>query len=750
MEKSLSYSTKDWDDIADVPLLHVTYLIHILLPRRHFGHDRLQIEKQKILEDFSNVKEGLSGKLHIVPVGSKSEGYGIPDAVRLTDQPYIEFMSDIDAMLVREEFSASANEFEKAGTRNSVFIETSQTHAGYGRVRFGSPTDINSKLLYHDGQTDKCYLNSSMIMQEQVEMMKTSTDDDLKYSLQGPAVSSDDPVPVTLERGRTSKFVHPQDYVFAIPCNSWPECAIPWTRRKRTNNWLAVDIVDSIVSTGFHMVPVAHRLSNNPDIEWRLSFAKAEQILAEQAVTAAQRQCYVYLKILRKQTMEENTKLSSYFLKNIFLHCCDELPVRIWDDDPAGCVLYMLDVLLECVQKRNLPSYFLPENNLIDYLDESELQSIESALQNIRSDPISPILKFTDSRIFCYAQECLSYSTTFRSIVQLVLDEIASVEDVDIGRTVLGCFTDIQCNIASVMLGEKRTSFSYHLDFYQLFVQKYIQMSFVDFVNYMGIRLETPFITLMFYEKCLAEVQNFPELEYLRGNMACMCFALAQTHDDKSKERKMRLYQAEKLYNEVLQNNGIYFASTIDFANFLCDSERWEEAISLLEKFIEAERKRPSSMQNGYYPAESTTLNVQLQREVKYTGCFLASSLSFAYYFLIKATIETKLPNLPDILAKFEKHCHSVNSYGDYELLGYSGLDTKNYVLAELAFSKAANLHQNNLLAQVNLNLCRANDPPAKKQSRIVNLKIVFKCCLSIGYLLDDNIVNATNLIFNR
>jgi hypothetical protein len=43
--------------------------------------------------------------------------------------------------------------------------------------------------------------------------------------------------------------------------------------------------------------------------------------------------------------------------------------------------------------------------------------------------------------------------------------------------------------------------------------------------------------------------------------------------------------------------------------------------------FIDAEEKKPSMMQNGYYPAEATTLNEQLQREVKYTGCFLASSI---------------------------------------------------------------------------------------------------------------------------
>ncbi|VDI60473.1 Hypothetical predicted protein [Mytilus galloprovincialis] len=273
--------------------------------------------------------------------------------------------------------------------------------------------------------------------------------------------------------------------------------------------------------------------------------------------------------------MEENTKLSSYFLKNVFLYCCDELPD-------------ILDILLECAQKRNLPRYFLPENNLIDYLDDSELQSIESALQKISRNPIAPILEFTDSRMFCYGHESLSYRTTFRSIVQLVLNEIVSVKDVDVSRTVLGCFTYIQCNIAIVMLGEKRTSFSYHLNFYQLFVQKYIQMSFVDYINYMGIVLEKPFNALTFYEKCLAEVQNFPELEYVKRNvnMASICFALSQTHDDKSKERKMRLCQAENIYNEVLQTSGIHFASTINFANFLCCSERWKDVIQLLENSL--------------------------------------------------------------------------------------------------------------------------------------------------------------------
>ena len=747
MNKIVVYSTKDWDDLADIPLFHMSYLIHVLLPRRHFGLERVLIEKKRVLEGFSKIRSNFSDELQIVPVGSKPEGYGIPDAVRLDENPSIEYLSDIDAMLVREELRAAEREFKPDGSKNVIFIETNTTRPGYGRVVHSAPKDVNHDFIFHDNETNKYYLSSSGIIKGQLDMLGEGPRDKLQYVQQGPAISSHDKNPMTFERSKTDKMLYPQDYVFAIHCDAWPENAKSWASRKRNNGWLAQDVIESVVSGGFYVVPVAHHCSDKPDIEWRLSFAKAEQQLSEQAVTSSQRQCYIYLKILRKQVINEMTKLSSYWLKNVFLYCCEELPIRAWDDDPAGCVLYMLDVLIEFVNRGNLPSYFIPENNLIDHLSEGELKTIESILQNVRCDPISTILDFTDLRLFCFSQECLSYSTTFRSIVQLVLDEIASIEQIDIGRTIMGSFTDVQCNIASVMLGEKRNSFHYHLDFYKMFVEKYVHMPFVDFVNYMGIRLDSPFITLMFYEKCLTEVKTFPELEYLRGNMACMCFALALTHDEKSKERKMRLHQAEKLYKEVLQNNGIHFASTIDFVNFLCYNERLEDMTTLLESFIDAEKKKPSMMQNGYYPAEATTLNEQLQREVKYTGCFLASSMSFAHYFLVKTYKMSKPGKLPDVLQSFQKHCKITANYGDYELLGYSGIDTENYDLAEMAFSKAIDLNQNNLLATVNRNMCRVNRKLVKKHT---TEKTVLQFLLIVAYGLESNTNEVTNLLFSN
>ncbi|CAG2210704.1 unnamed protein product [Mytilus edulis] len=202
------------------------------------------------------------------------------------------------------------------------------------------------------------------------------------------------------------------------------------------------------------MVPVSHRHSSHSEIEWRLSFAKADQLLAVKAVTSSQRQCLIYLKILRLQL--NMNKLSSYCLKHVFLHCCDELHTTAWDNDPAGCVIYMIDILMECINRRHLPCYFLPKNNLINQLEDQDFDEIMSFLRKIRNDPLSPILDFTDERVLILSTEdCISYNRKFRDIVQPVMNEILSESHPTTKQSIFGCFLDVQCIVASAMLTEK-------------------------------------------------------------------------------------------------------------------------------------------------------------------------------------------------------------------------------------------------------------------------------------------------------
>ncbi|CAC5394610.1 unnamed protein product [Mytilus coruscus] len=739
MQKTTVYSPKEWDNISKIPLIHMTYVMQLLLPRRHIGRERLQADKEKVLAGCSPEKLGIQHSLKIVPVGSKSEGYGIPDAVRLTGDHHVEFLSDIDVMLVKEEFQAGASEFKEDGTQHSVFIETNQTHPGYGRVRLIAPKVKDSPLIFRDDEANKYYISSYMLMKEQYNQVKDDPDDIFNYLRQGPAISTEDSHQLTLQRAKGGKIYHPYDYVIAIPCEAWPDVAVEWTQRKRHNGWLTPDIIKEIVSCGCHMVPVAHRHSNRPEIEWRLSFAKAEELLARKAVTSGQRQCLIYVKMLRLQLNMK--KLSSYCLKNVFLHCCDELPTTAWDNDPAGCVIYMIDILIECIDRRHLPGYFLPKNNLIDQLENQDFDEIKSSLETMRNDPLSPIIDFSDFRVFILSTEdCISYKTSFRDIVQPIMNDILSRSHLQTKQSNLGCFLDVQCIVASVMLNEKRSSFYFHLDFYQIFIQKYFQTPFLDLIIYIGIKLNSAFLTLMFYEKCLKEVTDFPELENLRGDMGCMCFSLARTCDEQW-AATMRLGQAERIFEEAVRKSGVYHPSTIDYSNLLCYTEKWNEVINLLEEFIESDEKKRMVMANIYHKVESPTLNEQIKKEVLYSGYFEANSRAFAYYFLIKAYLKLDTTKVKQVLRKFLTYCQSAVSYGNFELLGYSGVDTRNYFLAERAFSKAIVLTRHKSLAEENVASCKSKIWYHRKKN-------VFKYILIIGNILDNNLHNVCDILF--
>ncbi|VDI71869.1 Hypothetical predicted protein [Mytilus galloprovincialis] len=160
------------------------------------------------------------------------------------------------------------------------------------------------------------------------------------------------------------------------------------------------------------------------------------------------------------------------------------------------------------------------------------------------------------------------------------------------------------------------------------------------------------------------------------------------------------------MFKEVLRKSGVYHQSTIDYSNLLCYTGEWEEVINLLEEFIESDEKKRTKMENTYIEADSPTLNEQIKKEVLYSGYFEANSLAFAYYFSIKAYLKLEPTKVTQVLDKFLTYCHFTASYGNFELLGYSGEDCGNYSLAEKAFTKAKELTQNKSLAEDNVASC--------------------------------------------
>ena len=101
--------------------------------------------------------------------------------------------------------------------------------------------------------------------------------------------------------------------------------------------------------------------------------------------------------MLRHLCLKDLEVISSYCLRTVFFHACEVIPKPTWETHTGECLLYLIDSLISCVKQRNIPSFFIPGNNLVDDVPEEKWGDVESRLLEIRKDPIMPVLKFTDS-----------------------------------------------------------------------------------------------------------------------------------------------------------------------------------------------------------------------------------------------------------------------------------------------------------------------------------------------------------------
>ncbi|KAL5019884.1 hypothetical protein ScPMuIL_002776 [Solemya velum] len=169
----------------------------------------------------------------------------------------------------------------------------------------------------------------------------------------------------------------------AFPC-AWPKTAMNWLSRQRCVDWPSSALRQEIVHSGCHVIPIAHKHSLIPEVEWRFSFSVAEKKISLGAMTPEQKYCYIVLKGLCSDILQ----ISSGHLKSVFFTACENIPLETWGDNCGGCVLYLIQTLLQHAIHRYLPNYFIPENNMWDDLEEEELENLTEALQNLRRDPL--------------------------------------------------------------------------------------------------------------------------------------------------------------------------------------------------------------------------------------------------------------------------------------------------------------------------------------------------------------------------
>lgn len=668
METDIVFNTGDLDDVSDLPTLHLSTIIHTLLPIR-------LIEWKAVKRHFESAFAGMQGSFNenmkdifdIIVTGSAAEGYCLPIVTTRTNPVRMEVLSDVDVLFVSKHIPVSTVRTFESSKDVKAYLDYNGVHPGYTRICVPRIKEEDEVFVFVEGE-GKYYLSGTGYMKKMMSTKEQwNLDETTEASVQGPAITLDDHQTLTEANFDQPNAGLSKDLVLALPCSPWPDIANGIRDRTAKSEWLQPPLVESIINDGCHVVAIPSKTSETPELEWRLSFSASEGRLAREAVTDHQRQCYIYLKILRYQVMKPLSVLSSYVFKCVFLLCCERLPVNHWKQYPGNCVFYMLDVLLEWLHKKHVPSYFVPQNNLIGHLSDDELKIAISVVEKLRIDPISPVLDFMDDKMFA----CHCVHLNFRSAIKPLLDDMeAYKQHRNLFLSVCtGVFTTYYYICVSLLKEESldkeaegmkhQEAVRYVIDMYSIWVKPVQEgESLIHFVNSFGLALKDTKLSIRFFTSMVSVSDEYPEFQRIRGNLACMLHSAAYTHEDGSEQRKECLKTAGRMFKQIYEERK---ESAIDYVTYLIKQKGFQTAEEIVEDILKDEDNIVNT-EYVYDLKELETLEDPLKKYVQENGKICGDSSSFAYYYLVKCLcvkeqLSQNLPKVKDLIDKFESYC---------------------------------------------------------------------------------------------
>ncbi|KAL4232745.1 hypothetical protein ACF0H5_007433 [Mactra antiquata] len=694
MDCDIPFPLEIWDERSNTSTLHLSYFIQNLLPLRLIGWKTVRRHYDGVMSGFNRKSQNSSctdSVLSFIITGSIAEGFGIPFCLAKSSPHEMERISDVDALMVPRGLLISTNEVPLANTTEykGYFESYEGLHPGYTRIGI-RPNKNEHTSFIRDPETGKYYLSGTKIMAKLCSSLESVLRTSETVWVQGPAL--------TIEDNRIATFETPnagssRDLVTALKCTPWPREAKAWKGRALKSEWLPNDLIQSIIDDGCHVVPVPSKNSLNPEIEWRMSFSASEGRIAREAVTDYQRQCYIYLKILRYQVMKPVSVLSSYVFKSVFLHSCEKLPIENWELYPGNCILYMLDVILHCLRKKHVPTYFLPENNLIDFMNDEELKAAIDAVETIRRDPFMPALEFTDERIIGYQ----SINASYREIMEPLLEDmklfpIHRRTSLSLQDGMLRTSTRMCHLLLHEQTGDEQTELVKHKEAVRIMIDFFWQwmhpsdpnVSFVQFISDAGFATNNLEMSARYFRAVNSLSSEYPGFLPIRGNLACIYHCLAYAdRSEAAKPNEEYIKRAGKLFEEIYGEDK---SSVIDYLAYLVKLKKFGGAITILEDWLQT-RNDQERTNYEYDKKEMNCLEDPLKSHISEFGRIGGEDIAFAYFYFVKCLVASSnaendnTKKINDVLERFEEHCKDKTDENTKQLYKYA----KDVVEAEVA-----------------------------------------------------------------
>lgn len=393
----------------DLPEEYMEPILDAIMPIRDVKliHKTAVDSRQQHMEILSYT--GMN-TMHLLFSGSSEEGLYLPD-LSLVKKPLRSSESsmvsaDRDIMIVWGNWPVN----EELRRKTFAVLEVKGTHPGYCRLRFNPAFSTSLRTqrqpgLIEDGGLDHdkngFIYNSKFItiMSKTLNLQKRGISAfkvidrpgynlRTNHALHGPAFTSS----VVCSGGNDLSV----DYVHSLHCQEWPEVASGWIHRHRPSGWPSPRLIRDITKQGCHVVPVSHRRSQWPSVEWRLSFSEAEVALAL-TLSSVPRRCYIFLKLLHIYKFKRHcVALETYFLKTALFWICESVSLSEWKElKTVEGIQRLLQFLLNSCEERALPNYFIPQNNLFSGLGLVQMSKTKEAIREVLANPVRNLVDLT-------------------------------------------------------------------------------------------------------------------------------------------------------------------------------------------------------------------------------------------------------------------------------------------------------------------------------------------------------------------
>uniref|UniRef100_A0A8W8KE68 OTU domain-containing protein n=1 Tax=Magallana gigas TaxID=29159 RepID=A0A8W8KE68_MAGGI len=281
-----------------------------------------------------------------------------------------------------EEYGATVVSLTLDVSRSSLIQDIEATYPGYLRLKVPpSSTDFLPKSLYRS--ESYTYLKKLFAPQE-----------------------------LTMPRYAKKCFM-------GIICKDFPPVAEEWKYRQRKMQWPSNEVVKMIVNSGCTIIPKHHPSSVQPGIEWKYDFSVSEAILFHNGLSLFQLHGFFLIKILLDHcTSRLNCRLKNKHIRSAFLNSCELIPIDMWMINLGGSILYAISYLTTCLQKKNLPNYFIPKRNMLFGFSDEDINAIFIQVEALRLFPHQAMVHIAELHGLRYAanlttlilQDCKRFS----------------------------------------------------------------------------------------------------------------------------------------------------------------------------------------------------------------------------------------------------------------------------------------------------------------------------------------------------